>query len=609
MATIPDSGNQDESLPEQDEVRRAKQRFQAMFDLADVGMAHVALDGRFLQVNQKLCDIVGYTSDEMLEHTFQDITAPADLKATLVQMEQLLAGEFTTSTMEKRYLRADGSTIWNNLTVSLVRDQQGNPDYFISVIEDISERKAIEEAFQREQQAFQRIAENAEDIITRFDRSLQHLYVNPAITVATGQAPEMFIGKTNEDLGMSAEQVMLWNAKLNGVLDTGEPDSLEFSFPSPTGLRYYHSRLTAERDSQGEIVSVLSIARDVTDLKQAQFALIQSEARARRLIDSNFIGVGIADVNGIFEANDALLEMVGYTRAELAAGGIDWPAMTPPEFISRDEFGLQELRERGICTPYQKEYLHRDGSRVAILVGAATIQADPLQWVCFILDITERHRPELSLQQSLNALLMVAEALVTSEEPSDDSGQVKESPEDVARRVLTPIVEVLSCEGVLMVKLRPASDIIDTLVMVGIEEFDEPALLEQMRGQSLSSRFESPAYFKQLEAGEVVKQAVDIWTYPGRQPTARLGRSVLIPIRLGEDLLGLLTLYPKAGRARYTKEEGLLAAAMAKLAALLIERERLQHDREEAWVRMQAAQEVMQQMDEFLGIASHELKT
>jgi signal transduction histidine kinase len=160
-----------------------------------------------------------------------------------------------------------------------------------------------------------------------------------------------------------------------------------------------------------------------------------------------------------------------------------------------------------------------------------------------------------------------------------------------------------------MVKLRPASDIIDKLVMVGFEEFDEPALLEQMRGQSLSSRFESPAYFKQLEAGEVVKQAVDIWFYPGRQPTARLGRSVLIPIRLGEDLLGLLTLYPKAGRAGYTKEEGLLAAAMAKLAALLIERERLQHNREEAWVRMQAAQEVMQQMDDFLGIASHELKT
>jgi PAS domain S-box-containing protein len=272
------------------------------------------------------------------------------------------------------------------------------------------------------------LMDNAPDIIARFDRSLRHLYVNPAITTATGKVPEEIIGKTNEELDMPEEHLALWNTALRKVLATGESSSLEFSFPSPTGLRFYQSRLTPERDDQGEIISVLSIARDVTDLKQTQAALIQSEARARRLIDSNMIGVVIANMNGIFEANDAFLDMVGYTHEDLAARRIDWRAMTPPEYLPRDEFGLQELRECGVCTPFEKEYVRRDGSRVAILIGAATVQADPLQWVCFILDITRCQQQERRLQQALDALLTVAEVLVTRPRASTTSPSAHVSP-------------------------------------------------------------------------------------------------------------------------------------------------------------------------------------
>jgi PAS domain S-box-containing protein len=119
-------------------------RFRAIFTNAAVGIARVALDGRFLEVNERLCDILGYTSDELLTKTFGDITHRGDLTTDLRGMKRMLAGEIETYLREKRYRRKDGSVVWANLTVSLSHKADGSPDYFISIIEDISARKQAE---------------------------------------------------------------------------------------------------------------------------------------------------------------------------------------------------------------------------------------------------------------------------------------------------------------------------------------------------------------------------------------------------------------------------------------------------------------------------------
>jgi PAS domain S-box-containing protein len=133
-------------------------RFRATFEQAAVGVAHVAPDGRFIRVNQRICDITGYTREEMLECTFQDITHPDDLDADLDYVGQVLADEISTYSMEKRYIRKDGSFVWINLTVSLLRDDSGEPKFFISVIEDITERKLTEEKLQIYQEQLRSLA-------------------------------------------------------------------------------------------------------------------------------------------------------------------------------------------------------------------------------------------------------------------------------------------------------------------------------------------------------------------------------------------------------------------------------------------------------------------
>ncbi len=128
----------------ENELREARERFELAFEDAPIGMALVSLDGRWLRVNRRVCEITGYLADELLKKTFQEMTHPDDLEADLDHIRDLLDGIILDYRMDKRYFRADGSTVWINLSVSLVRDTRGEPLHFISQIEDISERKRME---------------------------------------------------------------------------------------------------------------------------------------------------------------------------------------------------------------------------------------------------------------------------------------------------------------------------------------------------------------------------------------------------------------------------------------------------------------------------------
>ncbi len=149
-------------------LRESEERFRGLFEQAAVGFAQVGLDGKWLAVNQRLCDIVGYPRGELLGLTFQDITHPDDLDADLDNVRQLLAGSIATYSMEKRYVRKDGSLVWIELTVSLLRESSGDPKYFISVIQDIETRKFMEEELRRLNQELEvRVAERTREFEMR----------------------------------------------------------------------------------------------------------------------------------------------------------------------------------------------------------------------------------------------------------------------------------------------------------------------------------------------------------------------------------------------------------------------------------------------------------
>jgi two-component system sensor histidine kinase UhpB len=130
----------------EDAARQSEDRFRITFEQAAVGMAHVSLEGRFLRINEKFCEILGYSKEEMLRHDFRVITHPDDMGKNLQDLEKLRHGTLDRYVIEKRYVRKDGRTVWVNLTSSLARSRDSHPEYFITVVEDITTRKQMEQA-------------------------------------------------------------------------------------------------------------------------------------------------------------------------------------------------------------------------------------------------------------------------------------------------------------------------------------------------------------------------------------------------------------------------------------------------------------------------------
>jgi PAS domain S-box-containing protein len=158
------------------------------------------------------------------------------------------------------------------------------------------------------------------------------------------------------------------------------------------------------------------LAQRTAERDQAEADLQRSEARLRRLVESNIVGVIVANFDGsILEANDAFLDMLGYTREDLEQGKVNWAAMSPPEYRQQDEAKIEEIQRTGACTPFEKEYLHKNGSRVPILAGVALLPDRHDSCIGFILDLTERKQAAeevLKLNQSLDRQVKKLETLL-----------------------------------------------------------------------------------------------------------------------------------------------------------------------------------------------------
>ncbi|HYN27142.1 MAG TPA: EAL domain-containing protein, partial [Burkholderiales bacterium] len=148
-------------------------------------------------------------------------------------------------------------------------------------------------------------------------------------------------------------------------------------------------------DKAGAPVRMIGAMTDITERKQAEQALREREARIRRLVDSNIIGIFFFELGGyISDANDAFLGIVGYTRDDMLTQKLSWTTITPPEYTQADQRAIDEALRTGSCTPYEKEYIRKDGQHVPVLMGGALLEGSQEQAVGFVLDLTERKRAE-----------------------------------------------------------------------------------------------------------------------------------------------------------------------------------------------------------------------
>jgi PAS domain S-box-containing protein len=247
-------------------------QFRATFEQAAVGIAHVGLDGAWLRVNQRLCDIVGYTSDDLLQRTFQDVTHPDDLDTDLKYVQQILAGEIQIYSLAKRYLRKDRSQVWINLTVSLVRDDNGAPKYFVSVVEDISTRKQAEDALLEQYAILRAILQSTDASVFSLDREYRYTTFNDAhaATMRALYGVDLQIGDSLAQYQSVPEDWQAARKNLDRALRGEIFVESAFSGDEDRSRRYFEIFHSPIRTGANEIIGVSVYSRDVTERKRAE---------------------------------------------------------------------------------------------------------------------------------------------------------------------------------------------------------------------------------------------------------------------------------------------------------------------------------------------------
>jgi two-component system, cell cycle sensor histidine kinase and response regulator CckA len=172
--------------------------------------------------------------------------------------------------------------------------------------------------------------------------------------------------------------------------------------------RTYDLKLSPRRNQDGQVSSVLGMAQVVTERVRAEHDARVSEERFRRIFESNMIGLMLFRLTGeVTEANEAMLQILGYSGAEVSAGQLDWRKSTVPGYEPADERALLALSRDGVCTPYEKELFRKDGSRVPVLIGGATLNEASGTGVAFMLDLSERKQSQEERERLHAQLLQV----------------------------------------------------------------------------------------------------------------------------------------------------------------------------------------------------------
>ena len=315
--------------------------------------------------------------------------------------------------VEYQIARPDGSIRWIHDRGFQVRDATGRPYRTAGIAADITERKQAEAA----QARLVAILEATTDLVSISDPGGQFIYIN--------RAGRRMIGLDEQvDITTCAIQDFLPNAATSVVLTEGLPIAArdgvwsgEAEFASVDGRTIPISQVVlAHKAPDGTLAFLSTIARDITERKRIEQALRASEAKFRRLLKSNIIGVMFWNLQGdIFDANDLFLGMVGYGREDLREGHLSWKDLTPPEYTRVDEKAVSELLATGTCIPFEKEFTRKDGHRVFVLIGSALLDGQKNAGSSFVMDITERKRAEQRLRLQYAVSRVLAESSTAEE--------------------------------------------------------------------------------------------------------------------------------------------------------------------------------------------------
>jgi PAS domain S-box-containing protein len=333
--------------------RLSEKHFRTAMEHSAIGMALVAPDGKWLKVNEALCRLVGYTQAELLRIDFQTITHPEDLDADMAQVRRMLAGEIETYHMEKRYIHKSGRIVWILLTVALARDGEGRPEYFISQIQDISQRRQAEEMMRRDAQIFAQL----QDCVLCTDFAGRITYWNEAATRLHGWTAEEMHGNSIFEMFPAATRGAV-EGEFAAFGERPELSGVFWVLNKDHSQVWVQIRVTRFRDESGKPAGYVVVARDMTERRLAEETIRRDAHILSQIKDA----VICTDAAGqVLYWNEAAERLLGWKREEMLGQSI--LQRFPPE--ARQQ--VTEIRQRIMGGEHgegmELEDYHKDGSR------------------------------------------------------------------------------------------------------------------------------------------------------------------------------------------------------------------------------------------------------
>ncbi|XWK91295.1 MAG: PAS domain S-box protein [Phormidium sp.] len=376
----------DQVLAEQ-ALRDSEARFRSAFEDAATGIVLTAIDGKFLRVNAAFCEFVGYCETELLTINFQSITHSDDLLLDLDCMQQCLRGELRTYQMEKRYLHKLGYTVWGLLSVSLLRNAQGEPLYFISQIQDITDRKQTEADLKEKNRRWRSLLDNVQLIVIGLDKQALVEYVNPFFLKLTGYTEAEVVGKAWFDNFVPVVRKLELRRSFQEIIQGVNTHSY---FVNPIVTLTGEERMiawsnTLLHDVQGNAIGSISIGEDITEryklerMKGEFVSIVSHELRTP--LTSMQAALNLLSENIVDPSSET-----GQSVIQIAAEGVERLVRLVNDILDLERLESGKIRlEKSCCNPAQvvkkaidqmQELANQSSIKLSTTIESCPIYAD-----------------------------------------------------------------------------------------------------------------------------------------------------------------------------------------------------------------------------------------
>jgi PAS domain S-box-containing protein len=403
VATIAQGHDITERKRAEEELKGSENKFRQTFDFSPVGIVMTGLDKSFIRCNNAFSRALGYLPDELIGKTFTEITHPDDRLIGITDMGAMLRGEIQSVSVQKRYLRKEGQIVWAEVLISLMRDTNGNPQYFLSIIQDITQRKKSEEALFESEDKFKYVFDHSV-IGKSITLPTGEINVNKAFCEMTGYTSEELNNKRWQEISHPGD-IQITNDALN-LLISGKKDSVRLikRYINKNGsLIWADVGTTLRRDMDGKPLYFMTAVLDITERKLAEESLRESERRLREAQEMAHLGFWFWDIKtGFVEWSEEVYKIFWLDPEKFTPQIDSILALSPWE---EDNQRDKELINRAITshTPgsYEQKFLRPDksiGHYYSTFQGNYDENGDVISIVGTVLDITDRKIAESQIK-------------------------------------------------------------------------------------------------------------------------------------------------------------------------------------------------------------------